>query len=188
MVLARMMNRPSAHKLTPIPEETRIQRSLILERRCKSYQLFDSRLESAARSEFLVRNPRKRVVHTINPTRNHHNHFQCGTYREMDGRYSKDVNWIKYHSAIDVFVSGRAIVIRCTGRNKKQKRLELPDGFSFRTTTSTEDYRIYQVYLHRLDCDPQNGLIAKFDADRLWDDDAQKNIDRLCADAIGGAA
>lgn len=186
MVLARMMNRPSTHKLTPLPDE---RRSLFMPRRYTSHQLFDSRLESAARADFLTRNPRKRVVHTISPTRDHHHHLQCGTSRETDGRYSKDVNWIQYHSAIDIFDSGRAIVIRCTGRNKMPKRLELRRaGFSFRKPLTPYDYRVYSIQLHRLDCEPQNGLIATLGADHLWDDDAQKNIDRLCADAIGGAA
>ena len=182
MVISRMLNRGPVRQLTGISDEhVQIKRYI-------THEFYDSRLEAAARKDFLMRHPKKRVVHTIWPAADGYRHFECGTSREQNGKYWKDVNWIRYHSAIDIFDSGRAIVIRCTGRNKMPKRLELRrDGFSFRKPFAAYDYRIYAIQLHWLDCDPQNGLIANLDADRLWDDDAQKNIDQLCADAIGGA-
>lgn len=198
MVLARMLNRPSAHKLTPLPEESRLSmlsesaRLIFIsrDRRYVSHALFDSRLESAAKKDYLIRNPRKRVVHNVECTIDRHRHFIGGTTRELNGKWAKDVNWVCYHSRVDIFNSGRAIHIECTGRGKPPKRLELKRaGFVFKEPFSlTGGYRLSFVELHKVDAHPKDGLIARLQADHLWDDDAQKNIDRLCADAIGGAA
>ena len=198
MVLARMLNRPSAHKLTPLPEESRLSmlsesaRMIFIsrDRRYVSHALFDSRLESAAKKDYLIRNPRKRVVHNVECTIDRHRHFIGGTTRELNGRWAKDVNWVCYHSRVDIFNSGRAIHIECTGRGKLPKRLELKRaGFVFKEPYSaTGGYRLSFVELHKVDANPKEGLIARLQADHLWDDDAQKNIDRLCAGVIGGAA
>lgn len=198
MVLARMLNRPSAHKLTPLPDESRLSmlsesaRLIFISRdlRYVSHALFDSRLESAAKKDYLIRNPRKRVVHNVECTIDRHRHFIGGTTRELNGKWAKDVNWVCYHSRVDIFNSGRAIHIECTGRGKLPKRLALKRaGFVFKKPYSaTGGYRLSFVELHKVDAHPKDGLIARLQADHLWDDDAQKNIDRLCADAIGGAA
>lgn len=184
MVLSRMLNRAPAHKLVPIEEP-----GFIIRKRYTSHAFFDSRLESSAKKTFLIRHPKKRVVHLTKPTVEDYRHFTSGTSREQNGKYWKDVNWICYHSSIAIFHSGRAIEIKCTGRNKLPKRLELRRaGFIFKKPFSrTDGDSLFSIQLHWLDCDPQNGLIATLNADHLWDDDAQKNIDQLCADAIGGA-